>query len=160
MLRRVFHYKTVSEPDATRVEFSGRISEHAAAKLAALLSDLRGVETVRLDLQGVSGLNSVGVREWLTFIETCAASATVELHRCSTAFVAQLNMVANFDGGARICSISLPFVCETCGATKELVAPVEEGSCPSYETPSCDVHRAPMLFDDLEDAYFAFLTRT
>lgn len=162
VFRRVLHFVVRTEAEVTTAEFSGRISERTAPKFDALLRELEGAKTVHLDLHGISGINSVGVRDWISFIQRCTASASVELHRCSTAVVSQLNMVAGFDGGAAVRSIVLPFLCEACGTDSEVVVDinVDDGEPPAYTAPTCGVHQTPMLFDDLEDAYFAFLTRS
>src|SRR5262245_55168049 len=91
------------------VELSGELDE--SAQLARqLLPRLRG--RVRFDLGDLRRINSVGVRDWVELQEALGDRAEVELDRCSSAIVAQMNMIYNFRGRARVRSFLAPYVCE------------------------------------------------
>ncbi len=122
----------------------------------ALPSETAGRDVI-LNLKAVSRLTSFGVREWVRAISDLGAQAKrIYLVECSSAIVAQLNMIANFAGTAQVISVQAPFVCEACGWDSETL--IDLAKDPSARLPSMTCKRCSkdMAFDDLAESYFAF----
>ncbi len=58
--------------------------------------DLGGATSVTLDLEGVTAINSVGIREWIKWVKTMPASLKLSVRKCPKIIVDQINMVAGF----------------------------------------------------------------
>lgn len=140
-----------------RVMLTGRFSEYA--DLDALLVALPNAKTLRIDLAGIERINSLGARLWLSFIEACRARfAQVALERCSVVFVSQVNTVAGFATSREVSSVYAPYVCDECGAEKETLVDATASNLILPQV-DCEKDGAPMVFDDMEEVYFAFLRR-
>ena len=135
---------------------SGSVDEDA--DFAALARDIAPHKQLRLDLSDIDRINSCGVREWVNFIRAVPDSNSIELVRCSPAFVSQINMISNFTGSARVVSVEAPYVCDACGCEKRVVYEVGSGRQPELPAVPCPECSVEMEFDDIEDSYFAFLS--
>src|SRR5262249_15153540 len=94
-----------------RFELAGEITEES--DFAPLGQSLPSAST--LDLAEVRRINSCGVREWLNFVTALSkAGKQIVLERCSVPMVAQMNMITNFRGDARVASIFAPYHCPSC----------------------------------------------
>jgi eukaryotic-like serine/threonine-protein kinase len=142
----------VVEPDKRRIRIVGKLTEHA--DLMPLLPHLR--EQPCIDLSGISRINSSGIRNWMTFIRSLPPEHAVELEGCPVAFVAQLNLISNLAGTARIRSVFAPYLCTRCDATLERL--VMCAALPESTTEICDKCGGPTELDADMDEYFAFLT--
>ena len=145
---------------ATVVKLSGSIDEDA--QLDRLAAELKASTTpLRLDLADVRRINSCGVREWVNFMRSLPKTVRVDLENCAPVVVVQINMISNFAGHARVVSVKAPFVCESCGFEAEALINVIPGSRPQFASRPCPKCSKPtFIFDDIEDAYFAFVTGT
>lgn len=144
-----------------RLAIEGVVTERTDfSALAKALLEARGGEPV-LDVGGVERINSAGVREWVLFLEKRAGApgaGPLTLVRCPPEFVQQLNTVAGFARGCAVRSVLAPYRCEKCGA-ESLVEIATAGDPVSAvrEPRSCTRCKGATSFDDLEEAYFAFL---
>lgn len=138
------------------VTVSGSVDEDA--DFAALARDIAPHKQLRMDLAEIDRINSCGVREWVNFIRSIPADSSIELVRCSPAFVSQINMISNFTGAARVSSVQAPYVCEECGHETRVEFDVSPGQQPELPEVPCPECKAAMEFDDIEDSYFAFLS--
>jgi hypothetical protein len=146
--------QTEAADDGIRVRFSGVITE--AADFSPVVKDA-GTSNLILDLEGITRVNSSGVRLWILFIgELSKAARQLTLDRCSVAVVHQLNMVSNFKGKAAVASFYAPYVCESCGAEKSRLLDVPADAKKLSEPVPCPSCGAGMEFDDLPDAYLGF----
>lgn len=156
--------------DVVFVKLSGIIDEDNT--LARSTKKLTG-RTLVLDLAEVKRINSCGVRDWVNWLSDLhARGKTVILTRCSPCIVTQLNLVNNFAGRAMVRSFFAPYYCSSCDLEVLCLLQVEDFAgqaqpraprpgdprtpnveCPR-RTPECDLE-----FDDIEEAYFAFLPR-
>jgi hypothetical protein len=140
----------------TTVEFVGEIDEHA--NLAVLGGRLRG--SVVFHLGEVRRINSCGVREWVNFVSGLPTVSELVLTNCSPAIVAQLNMIFNFRGRAKVRSFFAPYVCERCNTESEKLLEVSThfpegiGKVPELK---CDQCGAAMELDDIPERYLQFL---
>jgi len=150
-----FQWKISDDAGVTQVTLSGPVNEDAV--FTALGSALADKPHVRMDVAGISRINSCGVREWVTFIRSLPRSSRLELERCSPVFVSQMNMISNFSGSAAILSVQAPFVCNRCRHEETLLFPVGQGPIDVSTEQRCSQCSGDLLFDDLEERYFAFL---
>ena len=141
----------------TTVEFFGEIDEHA--DFTELRRRLKGA--VVFHLAEVRRINSCGVREWVDFVRDLPAITDLVFTHCSPAIVAQLNMIFNFRGAAKIRSFLAPYHCEECGHEEEKLLDIPSmlsdrvaTSVPEFACESC---AGTMEFDDLPERFLAFL---
>ncbi len=142
----------------TTVEFSGEIDENS--DFAELAARLQG--NVVFNLQHVRRINSCGVREWVNFVRELPNVEALTFSHCSPAIVAQLNMIYNFRGAAKLRSFYAPYICDDCDIEVIKLLDIET-SFPKpgvIEPPefSCESCGEALEFDDLADHYLAFLT--
>jgi hypothetical protein len=139
------------------VELFGDFDE--TADLRELASALHG--PVAIDLGGIRRINSAGVREWIEFVRNLPEVSELRLIGCSKVSVAQLNLIENFRGPARVESFWAPYSC-TCGNEREILleahdaAQVVRTRVPSPPPVVCACGRV-MELDELPDRYFLFL---
>ena len=144
--------------DSLRVALRGEIDENA--DFSELRAHLRG--NVELSLEGITRINSCGVREWVNFVRDLGA-IDLTFVACSPAIVTQLNMIYNFRGAARVRSFYAPYVCDACGHEDEKLLDVQNQfpsgphRVPDY---ACEQCGAAMEFDDLPERYLSFLNET
>jgi hypothetical protein len=153
--------ESVQEPVQEPVQESVQepVQGSVAASIDNSLQGSLGIRTrLRLELSGISRINSCGVREWVNFMRSLPPECEVELDRCPPSVVAQLNMISNFAGSARILSVQAPYVCEACGNEENVLLTVTPGVSPEIGARRCRSCGGEMEFDDIQDSYFAFLT--
>jgi hypothetical protein len=117
-----------------------------------------------LDLDGVSRINSCGVREWLLFIERLAAIIEFQFDNVCELFIEQSSMMPKVLGTAKtlVISFKAPFWCKHCQEnrvvlmTPDEVKFTEDGSA-QVTAAKCEHCKNPMEFDSLVDEYFDFL---
>jgi anti-anti-sigma regulatory factor len=142
----------------TFVKLRGTIDEDN--QLSALRRELAS-EVIILDLGEIDRINSYGVRDWVNWLgELRAAGHKVALIRCSTAIVAQANMVTNFCAGAAIVSFFAPYYnpakdesCEKLLYVEDFLGAAELKAPAFYD----DATGTALDFDDFEESYFAFI---
>ena len=140
------------------VQIKGEINENA--DFSELSGKLRG--DVELELEGITRINSCGVREWVNFVRGLEVR-TLWFARCSPTVVVQLNTIYNFRGRARVVSFLAPYVCEVCHIDEYKLLDVEEHFATSRSHPSVPAFRCPrcggvMMFDELPERYLSFLS--
>jgi hypothetical protein len=143
--------------DRMVVQLRGEINENA--DFTELKRQLRG--EVMLLLDGITRINSCGVREWVNFVRELEEVGSLVFARCAPTVVMQLNAIYNFRGRARVQSFLAPYVCEPCRVDEYRLLDVAEHfpnrsstNVPSFPCPRCG--RA-MQFDELPERYLAFL---
>ncbi len=149
--------------DVTFLKVSGVIDEDNA--LARNLSKIDG-RTVIIDLSGVTRINSCGVRDWVNWLgDLQAQQKRIILVRCSPCIVNQVNLVNNFVGRGMVKSFFAPYYCAKCDIEQlkllqvESFAEMPRPTAPVLRGDGCNEAQCQMEFDDIEDAYFAFLPR-
>ena len=150
-------WRVHQQPPVLLVELSGELNEDA--DLDRLRRGLAG--QVVLHLAGVRRINSGGVREWVNFIDVLTSTHPVTLTHCSPAVVAQLNMISNFAGRARIASFLAPYSCTRCEREEEHLIDLErhflDRDLSRMPAVSCMACGAAMDFDEVVDRYLSFL---
>ncbi len=149
--------------DVTFLKVSGTIDEDNT--LASSAKKIDG-KTVVIDLSGVTRINSCGVRDWVNWLNDLdARGKRVVLVRCSAVIVNQINLVHNFVGRGVVRSFFAPYYCARCDREQQRLIQTDTLSgaarvkAPAVLGEGCDVVPCQMAFDDLEDAYFAFVPR-
>lgn len=142
--------------EITTARLIGSVDEDA--DLDSLYAQLKTSKNLNLDLSEVERINSCGVRAWVNFMRSLEAIATVSLKNCSPVIVNQANMISNFVGAARILSVQAPYLCESCDHTENVLLDVASGSQPVLDDKKCPNCGEMMIFDDVEDTYFSFLS--
>jgi hypothetical protein len=139
--------------------FDGVITESADFRDGLAACEERQPSLVVLDLARVQRLNSAGVREWIVFVRALGERVVeLEIVRASPAVVRQLSMVRNTRGRAKVRSIGLPYLCESCDDDSVVDCWVDGGDVAlPASPPPCPACGAAMVFDDVVDAYLGFL---
>ena len=156
-LGKSLRYSVEVRDGVTCVALKGHISE--AANFTALKQLPR---QLTIDLSEISRINSIGVREWSTFVRECElAGMDLTFERCSPAIVSQMGMISNFMGmRSRVKSVLVPYLCTSCKFelldVLELVARMPVKVAPTLRCPSC---QDMMELDDLEETYTALVAR-
>jgi anti-anti-sigma regulatory factor len=150
--------------DVTFLKVGGIIDEDNT--LAGSLKKIDG-RTVVIDLSGVERINSCGVRDWVNWLNDLdARGKSVVLVKCSPCIVNQINLVNNFVGRGMVKSFFAPYFCPTCDVEQQKLLQVEDFSgmdrprAPEVRGDACQQADCQMEFDDIEEAYFAFLPRS
>jgi hypothetical protein len=139
------------------LEVTGNIDEDANFQP----TDIGGANEVVLDLDKVTAINSVGIREWIKWVKTMPAGSKLSVRKCPKIIVDQINMVAGFlPPGTTIESFYVPYYADASGEEKmvlfnngaefkggEIFAPAEVK----------DGSGEPMEMDVIEAKYFKFL---
>lgn len=90
----------------------GPISE----KTEIFSHDVRKATSLTLDLHRVTFINSIGVKNWITWMMSVPASCKIELRNCPFVIISQINMVQGFlPKTARVQSFFAPYVDENGG---------------------------------------------
>ncbi|HEY7955487.1 MAG: hypothetical protein ACHQ17_05520 [Polyangia bacterium] len=156
---------------------TGEIDENA--DFSDLKRQLSG--DVELELDGITRVNSCGVREWVNFVRGLDEVTTLRFARCSPTVVLQLNTIYNFRGRARVISFLAPYVCEVCHTDEYKLLEVDEhfrdqlahparhskgggdsarvaewhAMVPAFRCGRCG---GVMMFDELPERYLSFLS--
>jgi hypothetical protein len=123
--------------------------------------NLDGHTSVVLDLEAVTAINSVGIREWIKWTKGFAASVRLVVRKCPKIIVDQINMVAGFlPTGTVVQSFYVPYYSETSGNEKMVLfengREFKDGQIfPPTEVK--DDSGEPMEMDIIEAKYFKFL---
>lgn len=154
---------TSKEGDVLRAHVSGYVGENSG------LFDLnvQGSKKVVIDLSGVNYINSVGVKNWITWTGRMPKNIPIEFENCPALIVNQVNMVAGFiPKTGSVESLFAPFICEDCSVEENHLLrrgadyDYAQGNAPySLNLPEhlCPKCGKPMELDALEMKFFAFL---
>lgn len=123
--------------------------------------DLGSTASVVLDLEGVTAINSVGIREWIKWTKGFPASLQLAVRKCPKIIVDQINMVSGFlPSGTVVQSFYVPYYSDASGNEKMVL--FENGKefkggdlFPPAEVK--DESGEVMEMDVIEAKYFKFL---
>jgi hypothetical protein len=152
-------FSLVTQPEgaATVIKVIGNVDEDSTFHPV----DVAAASKVILDLEGVTAINSVGIREWIKWVKTLPSTIQLGVRRCPKIIVDQINMVAGFlPSTAVVESFFVPYYSDATGSEKmvlfergkefvngEVHAPAE------VKDPSGEI----MEMDVIETKYFKFL---
>jgi len=143
------------EIDNTTVTMFGRIDD--ASPLGELLAKI-GRGAVTIDTDGVSFVNSIGMREWIRLMRALRERGdTIVLARVADVLMAQMNMISELRDKVRIASFHAQYVCASCGAESAPVIDATEHAAslaqlvaPKLPCPECG---HPMDLADFPERY-------
>ncbi len=142
------------------VTLAGHIDEDA--QFTALdLSAASG--KVVVDIEGVTAINSCGIREWVKWIRTAPNTSPVVFKNCPKVIVDQINMVTGFlPENGKVESFYVPYYSDSSGNEKMIL--FEEGkqfNGGEVKPPSevKDETGEVMEMDVIEAKYFKFLKK-
>lgn len=141
--------------DGVQLRMRGVLDERT--RLADAISDLPRDVDVIIDLSGVERINSFGVREWISFLRLFEGrGGALVLEGCSLPIVAQMAVVQNFLGPARVRSFYAPYLCRGCKAESvELIEVADLGRDRKLPPRRCRCGGTSEL--DAFDTFTAFL---
>lgn len=141
----------------------GPISE----KTALYEHNLKNATEVVLNMEKVTFINSIGVKNWIIWTMSVPEKASITLLNCPFVIVSQASIVHGFlPVRARIQSFYAPFVCPDCGTehVEKLIMGqhyhyVDSAKGRSVELPTinCPKCKAEMEADFIEAKTFTFL---
>jgi len=116
---------------------------------------------VVFDLRDVRLINSIGLGIWIAFLREIQDDVAYEFAHCSVAFCTQASCAPTVLGRGRVNSFFAPYLCPACD--QEIEKEMEADSFSGVEAPeppkfTCAVCGADLLFDDLPERYFLFLS--
>lgn len=115
---RQFHLDINRVGEEIHFNLSGPIDEEASFPS----TDMTGIQSVYIDLDAITVINSVGIRLWLQWIKTFAGVRSVFIDRAHKAMVLQFNMIEGFlPSHAVVRSIYVPMYCERCDHQAEIL---------------------------------------
>jgi hypothetical protein len=146
------------------VRISGVLNEETHFdRLLGMLAHVEPSTEMRIDLGGITRINSQGLREWLLFLAGIPTSVRLRFTLVNELVVKQAGMVSNFLGkpGNRVDALEVPFFCDSCKTRMvRVMKPSElrnesgQLGVPKIPCPKC---RRPQSLDALESEYLVFL---
>lgn len=153
MNNRNLKIERLDEGSMSRISLFGIIDEDA--DLSQAFAKLKS--KVLLNLEGITLINSCGVREWVQAVRSFPKGIEVIYEKCPPRIVEQANSVSNFLGNGRIATFFAPYFCSSCNREVNILLAAEtapSGKAPSQKCPTC---KGAMDFDEVEEEYFSFL---
>jgi hypothetical protein len=116
------------------------------------------VGRVEIDLSGLTYINSWGTRAWSRLLSAARVDELVYT-RCAVSFVLAASMTGSFLGQGKITSFYAPYACAECELDELVLLEVTEELRAHREAPdrACPRCARSMSFDEIAEAYFAFL---
>jgi hypothetical protein len=154
------NYRMDSLGSARLVSLGGFISEDSELAFQKITQELDGVSEVHFSFAEVKAINSLGVRAWVTFLRSVEPNRQVHFRECVPEIIMQINMIPSFQGLAHIDSFFVNYVSPTTEKTYRFLLNTAE--LPKNELPTaplCPTSGVPMETEELEEEYFAFLSR-
>ena len=151
----------ISESDeggAKVYKFAGQIDEDANFSSNPLAST-----QLIMDFEGVTLINSCGIREWIKWMNT-ASGSKILYRNCPKVIVDQINMVEGFlPANGIVESFYVPYYCEECeNITQVLLKNGKDfgnGGVKAPEENPCTKCQSAAEIDVIEGKYFKFLQR-
>ncbi|CAN5918014.1 hypothetical protein BH11MYX2_BH11MYX2_11630 [soil metagenome] len=98
--------------------FAGRLDEASLGFADQVARALPPGDT-QIDLEGVTFVNSLGLREWVHVLRHLRARGNVTLWRIPERLMAQMKLIPELHGATYIGSFHAPYACPSCGAEAE-----------------------------------------
>jgi len=155
----VVSFSVVQKAEGNKIclELKGSVDEDAVFTAPSLAP---GAD-VTLDLEAVTAINSVGIREWIKWIKAFPSGSQLSVRHCPKVIVDQINMVAGFlPPGTVVQSFYVPYYADESGAEKMVLFVNGRDFVPGKVTPPEDVKDDTgtlMEMDVIEAKYFKFL---
>lgn len=152
-----FSIKSIPQGSATVLVISGDLNEDANFSSDSVAAG----QPIVLDLEGVTSINSVGIREWIKWIKTLPESPPLTVRKCPKIVIDQVNMIAGFLPVKTIIeSFFVPYFSETTNNEKMVLFEKDKHFTGAELTPPESVNDDagnPMEMDVIAAKYFKFL---
>jgi len=113
--------------------------------------------TLTINLYELSFINSLGIRDWVNWIQAQKAEKGIVLIRCSPPFVRQIGILHTFiPEGVTVESICVPYYCSPCEREERRVITIGEQLDSLPDDIQCVLCKDPMEMDVLKNTYFKF----
>lgn len=157
-------FKIFSSDGECKVQMAGSINE--STDFSEI--DLADAKIVILDLEDVKNLNSMGLRNWVSWVKTFRAKVQIYFRKCSRPVVDQMNILQGFlPMNAVVESFFVPYCCKACDHEENYLATrgkdFMEGTVDAREgmvmpeSKPCPVCGGQMEWDLVPAKYFGFL---
>lgn len=147
---------TICEGENVIVELVGQIDESAS------FPELKSEGLIKINLRGISRLNSVGTRAWCLWIQRFRAPAEIVLIECPVIMVKNFTLVKGFlNDRCRIYSFIVPYYSERTGERRDILLTwgKDFDSKGLLRLPEVtDKAGNPMEADVIPESYFAFIS--
>lgn len=153
-----FTFTESTADNQTKIVLTGYVNEFA--KLPEILNP---AATMRIGLKGVTGLNSVGTRNWCDWLRTIKPPTVIILEECPMIFVKAFNQVQGaLTPTTQVASFYVPYYSDDTGERKDvLFVSGQHFMTGGVKPPEVkDSAGKPMEMDVIAESYFAFLKRT
>lgn len=120
-----------------RVRLVGRIDDSVSF---GELPGRVGAGEVVIDTEGVTFVNSIGMREWIRLLRALRETGhPVRLERVADVLMTQMNLIAELAGAVAISSFHAQYVCPACGAEAAPLVDVSgtPTAMPALPCPEC-----------------------
>lgn len=152
-----FRLSSTVDGDTTSILISGPIDE------SAQFGEVRSEGTVKIDLGGVTRMNSVGTRAWCLWIQRFRPPVVVILSNCPAIMVKSFGSIKGFiTDHCRVYSFEVPFYSPKTGERKDFLAIWGQNFTSSANMsipPFKDSEGNLMEMDVDPRTYFAFLKK-
>lgn len=146
--------------DVLFIYLNGVITEDSQLELV----DSDGEATLVLDLQGITRINSYGIRQWINNLKRLKEkSPNLIFTRCPPMVIEQFNMISNFGAEGVVQSFYLPFYSEKLEKSELILTTVTSDLVNADHQSIIDRALKSLnaadeyVFNDIEDEYFTFL---
>ena len=118
---------------------------------------------IRVDLQQVTYINSIGIRKWIRWVQAMQAHSKIILENCPAIFVKNIATIKGMVmPNISIQSFYVPYYCDETGERQNVLFRLgmefyEDGRVSPPKINESSPH--PMEIDVVEDIYFSFLKR-
>ncbi len=148
--QRHFDMEVISKEIVTYILVSGYITEDNS--LPALF-EYR--PPVVIDTKNVEMVNSCGLRDWIDWHQKIKGS--IYWVRCSPAIISLANEVSTILDSGTLINFHIPYFCEICKASKNILVSPHEAQKKHFDAPICDGCRNPLEPDEPLAYYLSFM---
>lgn len=102
--------------DSVDISIHGDVCEKSEAPLQEALAKINR-DLVKLDLEKIGRINSLGVKHWMVFLKAATQGRRVELYNCPPVLLEYSVMAPGVLKGGHLVSFIVSFICPDCAAS-------------------------------------------
>jgi hypothetical protein len=150
-----FHYKLENSKDTIEIQINGVMDTDLRIENLNLLS----IETVVINFDGVTGINSLGTKNWVNFLDNNDfPSVSLIYKKCRPGVVDQMNMTHAFmPEHVEVESFYVDYMCEKCEHEDEVLFDTSKFDVNDIPDQNCSECSATMEIEGDDEHYFLFL---
>lgn len=126
------------------------------------------ITQITFDLKGLEYISSLGIRDWVSWIQPLSKKYKLVMRNCPKRLVQQFNMVNGFlPKGTKVESLYVPYFCEKCnfedsflyqvGSQVKLESGVIKLNVKNSDFKICEDSECELEMDSSTEKYFQFL---